>query len=142
MYKSIAIVFHKNKVQDYHIYSLKLATGQTTELAVRVMLLVQKCDVPLLQLQGGAGGEAGGVGPADGQLALLQLSDQLLWCWTSPASRRRETLREELQGRGEVPHLDGAIVVAGEDKPPGSGAHPAAPVTLVNTETGDDGPVN
>ena len=40
MYKNIAIVFHKNKVQDYHIYSFKLATGQTTELAVRVMLLV------------------------------------------------------------------------------------------------------
>ena len=40
MYKNIAIVFHKNKVRDYHIYSLKLATGQTTELAVWVMLLV------------------------------------------------------------------------------------------------------
>ena len=95
MYKNIAIVFHKNKVQDYHIYSLKLATGQTTELAVRMMLLVEKCDVPLLQLQGGAGGEAGGVGPADGQLALLQLSDQLLRSGTSLATRR-QSLAEEL----------------------------------------------
>ena len=65
-----------------------------------------------------------------------------LWCGASPASGRRETLGEELQGRGEVPHLDGSIVVTGQDEPPGSGAHPAAAVTLVNTETGDDGPVN
>ena len=110
------------------------------------MLPVEK-NVSVLQLdlsggEGGTGGETGRITAAVGQLALLQLSDQLLWCWTSSASRRRETLREELQGRGEVPHLDGAIVVAGEDKPPGSGAHPAAPVTLVNTETCDDRPVH
>ena len=141
MYKNIAIVFHKNKVQDYHIYSLKLATGQTTELAVRVMLLVEKCDVPLLQLQGGAGGEAGGVGPADGQLALLQLSDQLLRSGTSLATCR-QSLAEELQGRGEVPHLYRSVAVAGEDEPPLPGAHPAAALALVNTERTDDGAID
>ena len=114
-------------------------------MAVRVLLSVEK-NIPLLELdlrggEGGAGRETGRVGPAVGQLALLQLSDQLLWCG-APTSTRRQTLGEELQGRGEVPHLDGAVVVTGQDEPPGSGAHPAAPVTLVNTETCDDGPVH
>ena len=110
------------------------------------MLPVEKNAAAVLQfdLRGGegwTGGQAGGVTPAVGQLALLQLSDQLLWCG-APASTRRQTLGEELQGRGEVPHLDGAVVVTGQDEPPRSGAHPAAPVTLVNTETGDDRPVH
>ena len=87
----------------------------------------------------GTGWETGGVTPAVGQLALLQLPDQLLWC-RAPASTRRQTLGEELQGGGEIPHLDGAVVVTGQDEPPGPGAHPAAPITLVNTETCDDGP--
>ena len=114
-------------------------------MALRVLLAVEK-NVSLLEfdLRGGergTGGETGRVTPAVGQLVLLQLPDQFLWCGTSPATRR-ETLGEELQGRGEVPHLDGAVVVARQDEPPGSGAHPAAPVTLVNTETGDDRPVH
>ena len=110
-------------------------------MAVRVLLSVEK-NIPLLELdlrggEGGAGRETGRVGPAVGQLALLQLSDQLLRCRT-PAPTRGQALREELEGRGEVPHLYGPVVMACQDEPPGSGAHPAAPVTLVDTETGDD----
>ena len=114
-------------------------------MAVRVLLSVEK-NIPLLELdlrggEGGTGRETGRVRPTVSQLALLQLPDQLLRCGTSSPTRG-QTLREELQSCGEVPHLYGPVVVAGQDKPPGSGAHPAAPVTLVDTETGDDGPVN
>ena len=51
-------------------------------MALRVLLSVEK-NAPVLQFdligcEGGAGREAGRVAPAVGQLALLQLSDQLL----------------------------------------------------------------
>ena len=51
-------------------------------------------------------------------------------------------LGEELERRGQVPHLDGPLAVAREDEPPGPGPHPAAPLALVNKEAGDDGPIH
>ena len=45
---------------------------------------------------------------------------------------------KELEGGGQVPHLDGAVAVASEDEPAGPGAHPCAALALVNTETRDD----
>ena len=45
---------------------------------------------------------------------------------------------KELEGGGQVPHLDGAVTVASEDEAPRSGAHAAAALALVNTETRDD----
>ena len=114
-------------------------------MAVRVLLSVEK-NIPLLELdlrgcERGTRRQTGRVRPTISELTLLQLSDQLLRCGP-PSPTRGQTLSEELQSRGEVPHLYGPVVVSSQDKPPGSGAHPAAPVTLVDTETRDDGPVH
>ena len=114
-------------------------------MAVRVLLSVEK-NIPLLELdlRGGEGGtrrETGRVRATVSELALLKLPDQLLRCGTSSPTRG-QTLREELQGRGEVPHLYRSVAVAGEDEPPLPGAQPTAALALVNTERADDGPVN
>lgn len=46
----------------------------------------------------------------------------------------RISLVVEVQGRGQVPHLDGAVRVAREDEPSRPGAHPAGPFALVHAE--------
>ena len=77
--------------------------------------MVYKCNVSLLHpdladSKGGGGGEAGGGAPGGGELALVQLSDQLLWCG-SPLSCGAQLLVEELQSSAQVPHLYCSVTV-------------------------------
>ena len=108
--------------------------------------MVDKCNVPLLESdlrdsQGGGRRKAGGGAPAGGQLALVQLSDQLLRRG-SALTTGGQSLVEELQCSAEVPHLYCSIGVACEDEPPRSSSHPTAALTFVHTETGDYRTIN
>ena len=58
------------------------------------------------------------------------------------ADRPLPVLGEELERRGEVPHLDGARGVARDDEAPRPRPDPAGALALVHAEGGDGRPVD
>lgn len=111
----------------------------------------------------GGGADAGRGAAGRAQVALVQQLQQLLLrgaagvCGSAhtrdpgPARTPRPVsprptlvlaLADHVHGGGQVPHLDAAVGVAGEQVAPGPRAHPAGALALAHGEGGDGGAVH